>query len=75
MCLAYRHTLDPKTRRIRAAALFLLAASNLLFVAGQPLAHRYPDAVEALRGFLLGLAIVFLAWSYRRNHRCAQSHA
>jgi hypothetical protein len=24
---------------------------------------------------LLGLAIVFLAWSYRRNHRCAQSHA
>jgi hypothetical protein len=31
--------------------------------------------VDALRGFLLGLAIVFLFRSIRRNRRCAEFHA
>jgi uncharacterized membrane protein YccC len=52
-----------------------LVAANLLYLFGQPFAHLYPGAVDALRGFLLGLAIVFLFWFARRNRRGAESHA
>jgi len=71
----HRRSLDPKTRRIFVAGQLSLVAANLLFLFGQPFAHLYPDAVHALRGFLLGLAIVFLFWSIRRNRPCASSRA
>ena len=75
MCLADRRSLDPKTRRIFVAGQLSLVAANLLFLFGQPFAHLFPGALDALRGFLLGLAIVFLFWSNRRNCSDAESHA
>jgi len=75
MCLAHRRSLDPKSRRIFVAGQLSLVAANLLFLFGQPLARLHPGAVDALRGFLLGLAIVFLFRSIRRNRRCAEFHA
>ncbi|MGA2649020.1 MAG: hypothetical protein ABSF28_00790 [Terracidiphilus sp.] len=75
MCLAARRSLDPKTRRILVTGQLSLVAANLLFLFGQPFAHLYPGALDALRGFLLGLAIVFLFWSNRRNCSDAESHA
>jgi hypothetical protein len=74
MRLAHRRSFDPKTRRIFVAGQLSLVAANLLFLFGQPIAHLYPGAVDALRGFLLGLAVVFLFRSIRRN-RCAESRA
>ena len=75
MCPAHRRSLDPKTRRIFVAGQLSLVAANLLFLFGQPFAHLYPGVLDALRGFLLGLAIVFLFWFNRRNRRGAESHA
>ena len=75
MRLANRRSLDPKTRRIFVAGQLSLVAANLLFLFGQPFANFYPDVSHALRGFLLGLAIVFLYWSIRRNRRGAEFHA
>jgi uncharacterized membrane protein YccC len=75
MCPAHRRSLDPKTRRIFVAGLLSLVAANLLFLFGQPFTHLFPGALDALRGFLLGLAIVFLFWSNRLNRRCSEFHA
>lgn len=66
MCLQYRHSLDPRTRRIFVAGQLLLVAANLLFLFGQDLTHSYPEPMHALRGFFLGLALVFLIWSAHR---------
>ena len=73
MCLAHRRNLDPKTRHIFVAGQLSLVAANLLFLFGQPSAH--PSALHALRGFLLGLAIVFLFWSILRNRPRPESRA
>jgi len=75
MRLANRRSLDPKTRRIFVAGQLSLVAANLLFLFGQPFAHLYPGALEALRGFLLGLAVVFLFRSIRRKRCGAESNA
>ncbi len=75
MCLAYRRSLEPKTRRILVAGQLSLVAANLLFLFGRPLEHFCPGVVDALRGFLLGLAIVFLLWSNQRNRCDTESHA
>jgi hypothetical protein len=73
MCLAHRRSLDPKTRRIFVAGQLSLVLANMLFLLGQPFAH--PNALHALRGFLLGLAIVLLFRLARRNRCSAQSQA
>ncbi len=61
--------LDPKTRRIWSCGNLCLFTGLALAQVGEGLGHRYSILFFGLRGFLLGLAIVFLAWSARRARR------
>jgi hypothetical protein len=71
MCLAHRNirNADPKTRRIWVCGnlcLIVGISMNLFASSWRPL---HPDAFDALRGFLLGVAITFQLWSLRRMRR------
>jgi hypothetical protein len=77
MCLLRRRNfrdLDPKTRRIWACGNLCVFASLGLTLYGSSFEHRHRAAFEVLRGFLLGMALVFLLWSGRRM-RCADNCA
>jgi hypothetical protein len=65
MCRNIRN-FDPQTRRIWTCGNLCLAAGLTLTLFAGSLSHYHPDLYSALRGFLLGLAIVFLFWSTRR---------
>ena len=68
MCLAHRNIrdYDPKTRRIWAWGNFCLFTGASLMVFADGIGHRHPNFFLALRGFFMGMAVVFLFWSSRR---------
>jgi hypothetical protein len=57
---------DPKTRRIWACGNLCLSTGLVLSLYATSFEHRHADAFAALRGFFMGMAIVFLFWSSRR---------
>jgi hypothetical protein len=68
MCLARRNIrdLDPKTRCIWAIGnLCLFTGTSQTLFAGN-FRHLNPNLFDALRGFLIAIAIVFMLWSARR---------
>jgi hypothetical protein len=70
MCLAKRN-LPPKARRFLVIGNLCLSAGLLLSIFGKDLGLHHAIACDALRGFLLGLAIVFNfnAMRIARSHR------
>lgn len=61
---------DPKTRRIWACGNLCLTTGLMLTLFASNFGHRHPGLYDALRGFLLGMAVVFLFWSTRRMRNC-----
>jgi hypothetical protein len=71
MCLLHRRQLDSKSRRIFAAGNLCLTCGlmlTLFFENG--LGHRHRIVFDGMRFLLVGLAIVLLFWSARRNSGC-----
>ena len=68
MCLFRRNIpdLDPKTRRTWAYANLCLFTSIALAACVDPTWCRHPELLLGLRGFLLGLALVFFVRLGRR---------
>jgi uncharacterized membrane protein YccC len=68
MCLSRRNIrdLDAKTRRIWAAGNLCLFTSLAFTLFGEGTRRNHLALVDGLRGFLIGLALVFLVWSTRR---------
>jgi len=60
----------PKTRSIYAVGNVCLMAGLMLNLFFTSFGHRHPDLYLALRGFFIGMAIVFLFWSTRRMRSC-----
>lgn len=58
MCLA-RRNLTPKARGFLVSGCLCLAVGSSLSVFGRDLGVGHQDVYDALRGFLLGLAIAF----------------
>jgi len=69
MCRNIRN-FDAQTRRIFTCGNLCLIAGLTLSVFAGSFSHQHPNFYSALRGFLLGLAIVFLFWSTRRARNC-----
>jgi hypothetical protein len=64
MCV---RTWDGKTRRIYAAGNLCLLSAMLLTQLGGNWNEQHRDWFDFVRGLLLGLAIVMLAWVVRRK--------
>lgn len=68
MCQSRRNIrdLDSKTRRIWAVGNFCLFTSLAFTLFGEATRRNHPALVDGLRGFQIGLALVFVVWSTRR---------
>lgn len=60
---------DPKTRRLWSCGQICLVTGTSLTLFAAHFAQRHHNLFNALRGFFLGMALVFLFWSIRRMRR------
>jgi hypothetical protein len=65
-----RRQLTPKARRLLAAGNVCLFTGCMLTLLGKDFAHYHAALYDALRGFLIGLALTFNFAAFRFAQRC-----